>query len=98
MTRLAGAARLAPALVATALLAAGCTSTVPQADVEDEITTQYQPVVPGGEATCPSDLEATEGETMDCTMTDPDGNEFTIRVTVTSTDGDTANFDMELVE
>lgn len=98
MTTRARIAGLAPALVAIALLAAGCSSAVPQSDVEDEITTQYQPEVPGGEASCPGDLDATEGATMDCTMTDPEGTEYTIRVTVTSTEGDTANFDMELVE
>lgn len=86
------------AIVASATLA-GCSSAVAQADVEDQISQQFEKQV--GEApedvSCPEDLTAEKGEEMTCQVT-AEGTEFDVLVTVTSVEGDTANFDIEVVD
>ena len=48
---------------------------------------------------CPDDLDAEVDATMECTALDPEtGEEIALRITVTSVEGDTANFDIEPVE
>lgn len=88
---------LAALLGIAALTLTGCSSSLAQTDVEDEITSQFSAEVPDGEASCPGDLEATEDASMECTLTDAEGTEYPVEVTVTSVDGDTINFDMEIL-
>lgn len=85
-------------LVAGATLA-GCSSAVPQADVEDQISSQYEKQIgtPPDDVSCPEDLNAEKGATMTCQLTDSDG-EYDVKVTVTSVEGDTANFDIEVLD
>jgi hypothetical protein len=49
------------------------------------------------EITCPDDLEAEVGATMECTLTaGEDPTEYPVTVTVSSVEGDSANFDVEV--
>lgn len=85
-------------LVAGATLS-GCSSAVPQADVEDQISTLLEDEI--GQApedvSCPEDLNAEKGAKMTCTTT-IEGDEYDVAVNVTSVEGDTANFDIEIVD
>lgn len=85
-------------LVAGATLT-GCSAAVPQADVEDQISQQYEQQVgtPPEDVSCPEDLTAEKDTEMTCTVTE-DGTDFDVLVTVTSVEGDTANFDIEVVD
>lgn len=48
---------------------------------------------------CPDDLEAQVGATIECTLTaGDDPTEYPVTVTVSSVDGDSANFDVEVGE
>lgn len=85
-------------LVAGATLA-GCSSAVAAADVEDQISGQYEKQIgtPPDDVSCPEDLPAEKGAEMTCQLTDPDG-EYDVKVTVTSVEGGTANFDIEVLD
>lgn len=49
------------------------------------------------EVSCPDDLDAEVGATTRCTLTAPgDPTEYGVTVTVSSVDGDTANFDVQV--
>ena len=49
------------------------------------------------EVSCPDDLEAEVGASMQCTLTaGDDPTEYPVTVTVSSVEGDTANFDVEV--
>ncbi len=51
------------------------------------------------EVSCPEDLEAEVGAETRCTLTAPgDSEEYGVTVTVTSVEGDTANFDVQVDE
>ena len=51
------------------------------------------------EISCPDDLEAEEGAETRCVLTaGDDPTEYGVTVTVTSVDGDTVNFDVEVDE
>jgi hypothetical protein len=90
-------------LVATPLLVLGlaaCSSSLAADDVaegaEDALETQVG-VRP--DVSCPEDLEAEVGAETRCTLTvagDPE--EYGVTVTVTSVEGDTANFDVKVDE
>lgn len=86
------------ALVAGATLA-GCSTSASQADVEEQITTQLEGQLGAApeDVSCPGDLAAEKGETMTCTMTASEV-EYDVEVTVTGVDGDTINFDIEVVD
>ncbi|MEO9322534.1 DUF4333 domain-containing protein [Nocardioides sp. C4-1] len=89
-----------PAVV-LALALAGCSSggSVDQSDLEDQISTQLEEEV--GQApddiSCPGDLDAEEGETMECTLTAGE-DELGVQVEVTSVDGDNVKFDIQVDE
>ena len=85
-------------LVAGATLT-GCSSAVAQADVEDQISSQFEKQIgtPPEDVSCPEDLPAEKGAEMTCTLT-TDGTDYDVKVNVTSVEGDTANFDIEVVD
>jgi hypothetical protein len=87
---------VAAAGIATALVAgvAACGSSVPQDSVEEQIVTQLGAAgLQGATADCPGDLNAEVGESITCSVTA--GETFDVSATVTSVQGDTANFDIE---
>lgn len=92
---------LAGLLVGGGLFLASCSSekSVSQDDVEQEISTQLgdQTGATITGVSCPGDLTAEVDETMDCQVTTAD-QEVTVTVTVTSVDGDQANFDIEVTD
>src|SRR5690242_10108776 len=88
--------------VATASMAvAGCSfssntqATVAKADVAEQISTKVNEKAghKPQSVTCPDDLKATVGASLDCQMTD-DGQNYGVNVTVTSVDGSKVNFDI----
>jgi len=102
MARLIARAALV-ALVAASMAAAGCSfsvgsnheSTVAKADVADQISAKVNEKAghKPQSVTCPDDLKATVGASLDCQMTD-DGQSYGVNVTVTSVDGSKVNFDI----
>ena len=92
---------LASALVALALGATACgDEVVAQDEVQDEVSRLVAQQL-GDEpksVDCPEDLKAEEGEKMRCTVAPAQGKEINVEVTVTSVDGDRANFSVEAVE
>ena len=91
-------------LCAAAVLAvAGCSGsvsinqekTVAKADVADQISTKVNEKAgrKPESVTCPGDLKAAVGASLDCQMT-YDGQPYGVNVTVTSVDGDRVNFDI----
>jgi Domain of unknown function (DUF4333) len=88
--------------VATAGIAvAGCSfssnqeKTVAKADVADQISAKVNEKAghKPQSVSCPDDLKATVGASLDCQMTD-DGQTYGVNVTVTSVEGDKVNFDI----
>lgn len=90
---------LAALVVVAGAALTGCSAAVPQADVEDQISQQYEQQVgtPPEDVSCPEDLAAEKGTEMTCTVTE-EGAEFDVLVTVTSVEDDVANFDIEVVD
>ena len=90
-------------IAAVAVLAggvlAGCSAAVPQADVEEQISSLLEKELGAApeDVACPEDLPAEKGAKMTCTTT-VDGTEYDVLVNVTSVEGDTANFDIEIVD
>ena len=90
----------AAALAALALGAGGCGDDVVSKDeVQSEVSSLIAQQV--GEkpesVECPEDLKAEEGEKMRCKVK-AGGQDVNAEVTVTSVDGDKANFSVEIVE
>jgi hypothetical protein len=96
--------RGAVTLCAAAVLAvAGCSGsvsinqekTVAKADVADQISTKVNEKAgrKPESVTCPGDLKAAVGASLDCQMT-YDGQPYGVNVTVTSVVGDRVNFDI----
>lgn len=90
---------LAALVIVAAATLAGCSSAVAQADVEDQISQRFEEQVgePPEDVACPEDLDAEKGAEMTCTIT-ADGTDYDVKVSVTSVEGDTANFDIEVVD
>jgi hypothetical protein len=86
-------------LLATAALAAGCSSTptVDRSKLEDEISSQLEKQV--GQAPdkieCPGDLTGEVGETERCTLT-AGSDQLGVSVKVTAVDGEKVDFDIEV--
>lgn len=73
---------------------AGCSSTVAQADVEASIKTKVDEVISGaGPVMCPEGLAAEVGATLRCEFA-VEGQPVDAIATVTSIEGDTANYDI----
>jgi mRNA-degrading endonuclease toxin of MazEF toxin-antitoxin module len=89
------------AVAATTMAMAGCSfssnteKTVAKADVADQISAKVNEKAghKPQSVTCPDDLKATVGASLDCQMTD-DGQTYGVNVTVTSVDGSRVNFDI----
>ena len=90
------------ALVAGSLLAlaaCGGTATVSSDDVAQQISDQLAAQVGTApdSVTCPGDLAAEVGTTMTCELT-ADGQSLPVTVTVTSVEGSTVNFDIQVAD
>lgn len=92
---------LAGLLVGGGLFLAACSSekSVSQEDVEQEASTQLaeQSGETISDVSCPGDLKAEVDETMECDLTlEGDDTVYPVTITVTSVDGDQANFSIEV--
>ena len=91
------------AVAAASMAVAGCSfsvgtnteKSVASTDVADQISTKVNEKAghKPDSVTCPGDLKATVGATLDCQMKD-DGKTYGVNVTVTSVDGAKVNFDI----
>ena len=93
-------AAAAAAVAALALTASACGEEVVSKDeVQDEVSNliQQQAGAKPKSVDCPEDLKAEKGEKMRCKVT-AGGQDVNADVTVTSVDGDKANFSVEIVE
>jgi hypothetical protein len=76
---------------ATAMLAAGCGSTIDAADLESQLQNQLSAdagVDPAYVSVdCPDDQSADKGTKFDCELSAPNGDEVTVNVTITNDDG-----------
>jgi Domain of unknown function (DUF4333) len=77
-----------------------CSSSIEQGELEAQVASTIQSQFGvAADVSCPGDLEAEVDASTECTATDPDtGEEIALRITVTSVEGDTANFDIVPVE
>ena len=91
MVTLRRLAIVAPAAAASLALAACGTETIDNADLESQLAEQLSAdagVDPEGvEVVCPEDQEVEDGREFDCTLTAPNGDEVTVRVTLTDDEG-----------
>ena len=95
--------RRLPLLVAVPALGLGlsaCSSSIEQDELERQVSSTIESQFGvAADVSCPGDLEAEVDASTECTATDPDsGEEIALQITVTSVEGDTANFDIEPVE
>lgn len=88
---------LAAAAVAIAGVA-GCASSVPKDEVEKKAAEALKQQVgaPPKSITCPEDLPAEKGETMNCTLKTPEDETYRLAVEVTKVDGGNAEFNVEV--
>jgi NAD(P)H-hydrate repair Nnr-like enzyme with NAD(P)H-hydrate epimerase domain len=95
--------RLASAALVAAL-ALGIAACGEEAVSKDEVESEVSSLIAQqtGEkpksVDCPEDLKAEKGEKMRCDLTAGGGQKLGAEVTVTSVDGDKANFSVEVVE
>jgi hypothetical protein len=77
-----------------------CGSSIEQDELERQVSSTLESRFGvAAEVSCPGDLDAEVDATTGCTATDPDTREEVgLRITVTSVEGETANFDIEPVE
>ena len=92
---------LAALLVGGGLFLAACSGdkSVSQEDVEQEASSQLaeQTGQDAPDVSCPGDLKAEVDETMECELTvEGDDTVYPVTITVTSVDGDQANFNIEV--
>ncbi|MGY1824563.1 DUF4333 domain-containing protein [Geodermatophilus sp. SYSU D00079] len=77
-----------------------CSSAIEQGELENQVASAIEAefgVAP--DVSCPGDLEAEVDATTQCTATDPDTDEeIELKITVTSVEDGTAQFDIETVE
>ena len=77
-----------------------CSSSIGQDELETQVagTLESRFGVAAG-VSCPGDLDAEVDATTECTAIDPDtGEKIGLRITVTSVEGDTADFAIEPVD
>jgi hypothetical protein len=93
-------AALLAAAPALALALTSCGSAIEQDELENQVASTIESELGvAAEVSCPGDLDAEVDATTECTATDPETDEeITLRITVTSVEGDTAQFDIETVE
>lgn len=92
-----------PLLVAVPLLGFGltaCGSSIGQGELERQVSSTIESrfgVAP--DISCPGDLDAEVDASTECTAIDPDtGEKVVLRITVTSVEGETADFDIRPVD
>jgi hypothetical protein len=95
--------RRLPLLVAVPALGLGlsaCSSSIEQDELERQVSSTIESQFGvAADVSCPGDLEAEVDASTECTATDPDsGEEIALQITVTSVEGDTANFDIVPVD
>jgi hypothetical protein len=90
------------AVAASVAVLAGCsvsfgTRSVDKNDVASEIGSKFEQQLgrKPDKVECPNNLEARKDATLVCTLTDQ-GTSYDVHVTVTSVDGDKANFDIKV--
>jgi hypothetical protein len=67
-----------------------------QTNVQEQLTkTAGQPSPP---IVCPDTLDAKVGSTTTCTLTDSSGTSYNVAIKVTSVDGETAKFDVQVAD
>jgi hypothetical protein len=88
--RLRRAAAVGAAVLALVVTLAGCGKIATNDSVEEQIKSQLGT----DSADCPSDLKGDVGQSIVCNATKGD-DRFDVKVTVTSVEGDTINFDIE---
>ena len=87
------AATVGTLVLALAGVLGGCGKVATNDSVEEQVKSQL-----GTDgADCPSDLKGEVGQSIVCRATKGDAPPFDVKVTVTSVDGDTINFDIERV-
>ena len=77
-----------------------CGSSIGQDELEKQVSSTLESQFGvAADVSCPGDLDAEVDATTECTATDPDtGERIGLRITVTSVEGDTANFDIAPVD
>ncbi|MGY1633442.1 DUF4333 domain-containing protein [Geodermatophilus sp. SYSU D01186] len=88
------------AVPALALGLTACSSAIEQGELENQVASAIEAefgVAP--DVSCPGDLEAEVDASTQCTATDPETEEeIELKITVTSVEDGTAQFDIETVE
>jgi hypothetical protein len=77
-----------------------CGSSIGQDELETQVSgTLESQFGVAADVSCPGDLDAEVDATTECTAIDPDtGEKIGLRITVTSVEGDTADFAIEPVD
>ncbi len=77
-----------------------CSSSIGQDELEKQVSSTLESQFGvAADVSCPGDLDAEVDATTECTAIDPDtGEKIGLRITVTSVEGDTANFDIAPVD
>ena len=77
-----------------------CGSSIEQGELETQVASTIESRFGvAADVSCPGDLDAEVDATTECTATDPGtGEEVGLRITVTSVEDGTANFDIVPVE
>jgi hypothetical protein len=94
-------ALLAPVVALSFLLGAcGGDDSVSSSEIEEKAKTSLTAKVGQEPAAidCPSDLEAKQGETETCTLTDEQGTTYDMTATITSVSGDNYELDFQVAD
>ena len=77
-----------------------CSSSIGQDELETQVSSTLESQFGvAADVSCPGDLDAEVDATTECTAIDPDtGEKIGLRITVTSVEGDTADFAIEPVD
>ena len=94
------AVAVAVAVLAVAAVAGCGERTVDAAELEDQLTTQYETVSGGGisSVSCPDDVPAEVDETFDCDAEFDDGSSLTVQGTITAVEGDSYEAEFEFTD
>ena len=95
--------RRLPLLAVAPVLGLGltaCGSSIGQDELEKQVSSTLESQFGvAADVSCPGDLDAEVDATTECAAIDPDtGEKVGLRITVTSVEGDTADFDIKPVD
>jgi hypothetical protein len=95
--------RRLPLLAVAPVLGLGltaCGSSIGQDELEKQVSSTLESRFGvAADVSCPGDLDAEVDATTECSAIDPDsGEKIRLRITVTSVEGDTADFDITPVD